>query len=134
MKLSQALASVAPETPQALPGRAFTPVDAMSPVRRLSLAGDATLPMGAAIDCLVHVSDKLSVCSVAEFAKLKRHQTEKSRVIILSSAITVACVHWDHETLREFSMRNIFSSPCLQRCLETSSANNASAVVYSCPR
>lgn len=100
---------------------------------RLSLAGDATLPMGAAIDCLVHVSDKLSVCSVAEFAKLKRHQTEKSRVIILSSAITVACVHWDHETLREFSMRNIFSSPCLQRCLETSSANNASAVVYSCP-
>ncbi len=101
---------------------------------RLSLGGASTMARGAAIDCLVHVSDKLCVCSVAEFAKMKRCQMEKSRVIILSSAITLACTHWDHDTLREFPMRSIFSTPCLQRSLETSSANNASAVVYSCPK
>ncbi len=101
---------------------------------RLCIAEDSALARGVVIDCLVHVSDKLGVCSVSEFARLKRCQTEKSRVIILSSAITMACTHWDHDTLREFPMRSIFSTPCLQHCLEISSANNASAVVYSCPQ
>ena len=99
---------------------------------RLPLIPD-NLPL-APIDCLVHVSDNVSVCSVTEFTKLKRSQTEKSRVIILSSAITTESAHWDHEVLREFPMRSIFSTPCLQRCLGTASANNASAVVYCSPQ